>query len=169
MAVIQGKRIIYLYRLLSKSTAGDATGIMFTTENSTSISNDTDTTQTKSGAVTTSQGAEISISATAIASTDSKDVLEDLKTACKNGEIVEIWEVNLDEKGTGESASKYKATYYQGICNSYELSSSSDDHAEASVEFGINGTGADGYATVTDEQIDAATYVYKDVTKEVGA
>ena len=169
MSVIQGNRIIYLYRLLSKATTDDGTGLMFTTENSTSVSNDTDTTQTKSGAVTTSQGAEITISGTAIASTDSMDLLDDLKSACKTGEIVEIWEVNLDVKGTGNDASKYKATYYQGICSSYELSSSSDDHAEASVEFGINGTGADGFATVTDEQIDAATFVFKDVAKEVGA
>ena len=47
----------------------------------------------------------------------------------------------------------------------FELSSNSEDHAEASLDFGIEGKGVDGYATVTDEQQELAAYVFKDTSK----
>ena len=94
-----------------------------------------------------------------------------LESAIDSGEKVEIWEVNLDKKGTESNVDKYAAKYYQGYVTSFELSSNSEDHAEASLDFGIEGTGADGFATVTDEQQELASYVFKDTTKEteVGA
>ena len=47
-----------------------------------------------------------------------------------------------------------------------ELSSNSEDHAEYSIDFAIEGKGADGFATVTDEQQEIADYVFKDTVKE---
>ena len=37
---------------------------------------------------------------------------------------------------------------------------------EVSLTFGANGNGADGYASLTKEQEEIASYVFKDVTAE---
>ena len=93
------------------------------------------------------------------------DTLYDsVKKAVKEGSIVEVWEVNLDEKGTDTNADKYKATYYQGYITEVELSSPSDDFAELSITYGANGSGADGYATLSKEQQEIAEYAFKDTS-----
>ena len=46
------------------------------------------------------------------------------------------------------------------------ISSEAEGVVEVDLTFGANGNGADGYATVTKEQQEVASYVYKDVTKE---
>ena len=56
---VQGKRIVYLYRLLSKETSTSAANIAFTTENENTMSQDADTTQTKDGAIRTPGGIEV--------------------------------------------------------------------------------------------------------------
>ena len=91
-----------------------------------------------------------------------------IEKALDDGEKVEIWEVNLDKKGTDTNTGKFAAKYFQGYVTSFELTSNSEDHAEASLDFGIEGKGVDGYATVTDEQQEIAAYVFKD-TKKTGA
>ena len=78
-----------------------------------------------------------------------------------NDEILEIWEVNLDEETTG---GKFKARYFQGYMTEFSLTSSAEEHAEYSTTFGINGNGVKGEATVTTEQQEAAAYVFKDTT-----
>ena len=47
MSAIQGKRIIYLYRILKDAATDDATALAFTTENERTKSRDADTTETK--------------------------------------------------------------------------------------------------------------------------
>lgn len=44
---VQGKKIIYLYRLLKEAKTANASGIAFTTENGRTKSKDADTTATK--------------------------------------------------------------------------------------------------------------------------
>jgi len=162
MAVIQGKRIVYLYRLLSEAAENAATAIAFSTENSTSKSRDSDTVSTKSGTIRVPQDVEVEISTTALFASENDEMIGKLDTAIDDGAVVEIWEVNLDKPGTDTNVGKYSAKYYQGYVTSLELSSNSEDHAEYSLEFAINGTGAKGYATVSDEQQELASYVFKD-------
>ena len=106
------------------------------------------------------------ISTTALFASENDEMIGKLESAIDSGEKVEIWEVNLDKKGTESNESKYAAKYYQGYVTSFELSSNSEDHVEASLDFGIEGTGADGFATVTDEQQELASYAFKDTTVE---
>lgn len=171
MSVIKGKRIIYLYRILKDAATKTATAIAFSTENSRTKSRDSDTVSTKDGTIRVPGEVEVEISTTAIFASENDEMIGKLEGAIDSGEKVEIWEVNLDKKGSESDASKYAAKYYQGYVTSFELSSNSEDHAEASLDFGIEGTGADGFATVTDEQQELASYVFKDTTKEtaVGA
>lgn len=163
--IVQGKRIIYLFRCYDDAKTEDATVVAFATESERSVSKDADTTATKSGSIRTPALAEIEITSTAILAKG--DTLKDkLESAMLNDKLVECWEVNLDEEGTGENANKYKSKYYQGYVTELTLTANAEDATEVEITFGANGNGSDGYATVTDSQKETASYVFKDVTRE---
>lgn len=160
---VSGKKIAYLYRLLKDAATLDATHVAFTTENSVSYSRDADVTETKDGAVRTAGATEIEISTTALLAVGD-EMIGKMKNALITGEKVEIWKVNLAEKGSGET--KFKATYYQAYVTEFEESSSAEDHVECTLSFGVEGTGADGEATVSTEQQEMIElYGFKDTTK----
>lgn len=165
MSVIKGNRIIYLYRLLKESATTDAVGIAFTTENSRSKSRDADTVSTKDGVIRVPGDVETEITTTAIFSSEGDEMIGKLESAVDSGEKVEVWEVNLDKPGTQTNADKYAAKYYNAYVTEFELSSNSEDHAEASLTFAVDGNGADGFATVTDVQQAIADLAFKDTTK----
>ena len=165
MGVIKGNRIIYLYRILKDAATDDATAVAFTTENSKSKSRDSDTVTTKDGTIRFPGEVETEISTTALFASENDAMIDKLEKALDDGDKVEIWEVNMDKPGTSDNASKFAAKYFQGYVTGFELSSNSEDHAEASLDFGIEGKGVDGYATVTDEQQELAAYVFKDTSK----
>ena len=168
MSAIQGKRMIYLYRILKDAATVDATALAFTTENERTKSRDADTTETKDGPIRTPGALETEITTTAIFSSESDEMITKLEKAVDDSEKVEIWEVNLDKPGTSDNVGKFAAKYFQGYVTEFGSTSSAEDHAEASLTFGIEGTGADGYATVSDEQQEIASYVFAD-TEKTGA
>ena len=83
-----------------------------------------------------------------------------------SNQLIECWEVNLDEPGTEADANKYKAKYYQGYITELDITVNAEDAAEVEITYGANGNGASGYATVSDDQKEIASYVFKDVVKE---
>lgn len=160
---VHGKKLVYLFRVKDDEATEDGTVLAFTTENSISISKDSDTTATKDGAIRTPGEAEIEISATAILAVG--DTMYDkLKAAMLEDKLIEIWEANLAEPAeSGEN--KFKGTYYQGYLTEFEKSSSAEDFVECSTTFAVNGTGADGDVTVSTEQQAVADYVFTDSQK----
>ena len=162
---VQGKNIVYLFRPLSKAATADAVAMAFVTENEKSKSKDADTVATKDGSIRIPGATEIEITATALL-TKGDTLIADLEAAMDNDEIIEIWEANLDEAGTAEGT--FKGTYYQGYLTEFTLTSSAEEHAEYETTFAINGNGAKGDVTVTAEQQEVATYVFKD-TQKTGA
>lgn len=162
---LQGKQLIYLFRIRSKATEEAATVIAFQTEGERTASKDADSTATKDGSIRTPGVAEIEISVTSIMAVGDVGV-NALETAMLDDELVECWEVNRAEKGTSDDADKYKAKYYQGYITEVSISASAEDMVEASITFGANGNGKDGYATLSAEQEAAADYVFKDTTQE---
>lgn len=159
---VQGKNIIYLFRVLSEEATADAVAMAFTTENERSKSKDADVTATKDGSIRTPGATEIEISATAVLA-KGDTLAEKLEAAMDADGLIEIWEVNLEAPGTSEG--KFKGTYYQGYLTEFTLSSSAEEHAEYECTFAINGNGAKGDVTVSAEQQEIATYVFKDATK----
>lgn len=159
---IQGKKIMYMFRVLGDASTTDATALAFTTENERSKSKDSETTMTKDGSIRTPGAAEIEITATALL-IKGDTMTEKLEQAMDDDELVECWEINLEEAGTG--ANKFKATYYQGYVTEFTLTSSAEEHAEYSITYGANGSGAKGEATVSEEQQEIANYVFTDTTK----
>ena len=160
---VQGKSIIYLFRVLGETAA--ATAMAFTTENERSKSKDADVTATKDGSIRTPGAAEIEISATAIL-VKGDDLAEKLEAAMDSDTLIEIWEANLEKQGT--TSGTFKGTYYQGYLTEFTLTSSAEEHAEYECTFSINGSGAKGDVTVSAEQQEVASYVFTD-TKATGA
>lgn len=163
---VQGKRFIYLYRRLANAATTSAMAIAFVTENSRTKSKDADTTATKDGSIRTPGASEIEISSTSILA-KGDTLYAELEEAMDNDEIIEIWEVNLDEQAEG-GTNKFKGTYYQGYLTEFELTSSAEEHVEVATTFAVNGTGAKGDVTVSAEQQEMANYVFTD-TNETGA
>ena len=162
---VQGKQIIYLFRVLSKEATTDAVAMAFTTENERNKSTDFEATETKDGSVLTPGAMEHELTATAILATGDT-MADDLEDACDNHELIEIWEANLAEPGATEGT--FKGRYMQGYLNEFSLATEAEGHAEYSTTFAINGAGAKGDVTVTKEQQAVAAYVFKD-TQKTGA
>lgn len=158
---VQGKKIIYLFRRFADAATKAGTVMAFTTENERTMSKDSDTTATKDGSINTPGALEHELSATAILAVGDT-MANDLEDALANGDLMEIWEVNLEEVGATDGT--FKGLYMQGYLTEFSLSSGAEDHAEYSTSFAINGTGARGDVTVSEEQQEMAAYVFKDAT-----
>ena len=161
---VSGKKIVYLFRPLNMAATKDAAILAFTTENGRTKSRDADSTETKDGPIRTPGAMEQEITATALLAKD--DILiKQLEGAMDNGQIIEIWEANLDENANEGEANLFKGKYFQGYLTEFEQTSNAEDFVECSLTFGINGKGVSGDVTVTMEQQEIASYVFKDTTK----
>lgn len=160
---VSGKKIVYLYRVKEDAATDDGTNIAFVTDNSRSISVDNDTVTTKDGTIHTPGDPEIEIESTSILSkTDT--IISKLEAAMLENKLLQIWEANLDAPVTGED-DKFDGVYYEGYLTSFEKSSSAENYVECSLTFSINGKGAPGEVTVTQEQQEVADYVFVDTPK----
>ena len=159
---VQGKDIVYLFRVLKDAATNGATVMAFTTENERTTSKDADAVATKDGSIRVPSATEIEITATALLAVGD-EIAEKLEDAMYNDELIEIWEVNLAEPAGTDG--KFKGRYYQGYLTEFSLSSSAEEHAEYSTTFAINGTGAKGDVTVSKEQQEIASYVFADTNK----
>lgn len=163
---VQGRKLVYLYRVAKNEATKDGTQIAFTTENERTKSKDADSTATKDGSIRTPGTAEVEITATSILS-KGDEFIDELEEAMDNDDLIELWEANLDEPADA-GGNKFKGTYFQGYLTEISRSSSAEDFVEVSLTFGINGDGAKGDVTVSAEQQEMAAYVFKD-TKKTGA
>lgn len=163
---VQGKKLVYLFRLLKNAATKSGVTLAFTTENERTKSKDSDATETKDGPIQTPGATEQEINFTSILAVGDEMVGE-LEDALDNGDIVEIWEANLAEPVEG-GENKFKGRYFQGLVTEISLTSSAEEYVEASGTFAINGTGAKGEVTVSAEQQEIANYVFKD-TQSTGA
>lgn len=163
---VQGLKMVYLFRAMSKAATKDGTILAFTTENGITYSKDSDSTATKDGSIRTPGAVETELTATALLA-KGDTTYDDLKKAMIDNELIEIWEANLAEPAeTGTN--KFKGTYFQGYLSELEKTSNAEDYVEVSTTFAINGSGVDGDVTVSVEQQEVAAYVFAD-TQKTGA
>lgn len=160
---VQGKKVIYLYRLASEASSEDAVMLAFTTENSRTKSKDADSTITKDGSIRTPGAAEVEITATSILA-KGDTMINKLEDAMDADQLIEIWEANLEEPAD-EGENKFVGMYFQGYLTEFEKTSSAEDFVECSLTFGINGSGVRGNVTVSAEQQEIAAYVFTDTSK----
>ena len=131
----------------------------FVTENGRTKSRDADTTATKDGSVRTPGAVETEITCSSLMAKGDK-MIDKLEDALDSNELIEIWEANLEEPGTGTN--KFKGMYFQGYLTEFEKTSNAEDSVELSLTFGVNGAGVRGDVTVTKQQQEMASYVFKD-------
>lgn len=158
---VRGKDIIYLFRRESKAATSAAVAMAFSTENERTKSKDYDSVATKDGNILTEGNTEEEITATAILA-KGDTLADEFEEAMDNGEIIEVWEVNLAEPAGTEG--KFKGRYFQSKLSEFTLSSNAEDHAEYSTTFKVNGKGVKGDVTVTEAQQEIAALVFKDTT-----
>lgn len=163
---VQGRKLVYLYRIKSEAATTSGTTLAFTTENGRTKSKDADSTATKDGSIRTPGTAEVEITATSILA-KGDEMIDKLEDAMDNDELLEIWEANLEEP-TATGDNKFKGMYFQGYITELEKTSSAEDFVECSLTFGINGSGVRGDVTVTTQQQEMANYVFTD-TPQTGA
>lgn len=163
---VQGKRLVYLFRILKDAATSAGALLAFTTENTRTKSKDGDTTVTKDGSIRTSGAVEQEVSATTLLAKDD-EMIGKLEDAMDNDELIEIWEVNLDAPAA-DGENKFAGRYFQGYLTEIEYSSSAEDFVEVSMTYGINGAGVKGDVTVSAEQQEMANYVFAD-TAATGA
>ena len=159
---VKGQKIIYLYRKYSGRTTGAAASVAYTSENSKSISANNDAINTKDGVFRTAGTPATTVNTTAYFK-KGDTAIEDLKDALLNSDLMEIWEVNLEEAGSTEG--KYKGTYFQGYVASFDETSAAEDWVQADISFAINGKGATGDCTVSQSIIDETSYTFADTTQ----
>lgn len=160
---VQGKRIVYLYRVHSEAATADGTTLAFVTENSRTKSKESESTVTKDGSIATPGAIEQEISSTSIMAKGDA-MIERLEDALDNGELLDIWEANLDEPVEGND-NKFKGRYFQGYLTEFEQTASAEEFVELSHTFAINGAGVRGEVTVSAAQQEMANYVFADTTK----
>lgn len=163
---VQGKKIVYLYRIEREAATENARNLAFTTENGRTKSKDADSTATKDGSIRTPGTAEVEITATAILA-KGDPMIDKLEDALDNDELIEIWEANLSEPAA-EGENKFKGMYFQGYLTELEITSSAEDFVECSLTFGVNGSGKRGNVEVSADQQEMADYVFSD-TQKTGA
>ena len=159
---VQGKKLVYLYRILSEAAKEDGTTLAFTTENGRTKSKDADSTATMDGSIRTPGAAEVEITATSILKKGDK-LIDKLEKALDEDSLIEIWEANLMEPAA-DGNNKFKGKYFQGFLTEIEYTANADEFVEVSLTFGINGTGEDGDITITTSQKEQA-YAFADTPK----
>lgn len=162
---VQGKRIVYFFRRLADAKTKAGMIMAFTTENERTMSSDNDTVATKDGSVNSPGALEHELSATALLALDEngETMAQTMEDALANGDLIEVWEANLDAAGDG--VNQFKGKYFQGYLTEWSLSTNAEDHAEYTTNIALNGAGERGDITVTEEQQAAATYAFRDVSK----
>lgn len=163
---IKGINVFLLFRKLAEAENTEAKRLAFQTEHDRNIEADSSNTVTKDGNVNVPGVATVEMSAKSILA-QGDTLQEDLEKAVIDGSLYEIWEITKTENEDVEvlvkaaETKKYPATYYQGYIKSTSSTFGAEDLTELSIGLAINGTGAKGMATVTEEQSQVIQYAFR--------
>ena len=160
-----GIELILLFRDLEEAATKPATKMAFQTEHEMEAERDSDSTETKDGAVTTSAsvGEELTITTIMGRNDPTADFLEE---AFYDNKTIEVWEIDRLNKN---EAGLYKAEYRQGKLTSFSKTASAEDPVELEFGFVTNGKRQKGYTPLSKEQEEVAQYVFRDTEVYKGA
>ena len=158
---IRGANRIMLVRPFSLRTNQEAGRLMFQTNHELSRTRDSESTITKDGNIQSLSEVVVELSLTTLMA-HGDEVREELEKAFLDGGLIEFWDINKTEPVVGDN--QFPATYYQGYITEWSESAGAEDSVEISISAAINGSGAQGNATLTVEQIEAVTYQFADTT-----
>jgi len=164
---VQGVDKILMFRMLKDAASQKAAKLALQTKHTLKYDRKTNTTQTKDGALNSTDGLETKLTIEAVATRDELNLM--LEKSVIDGEVVEIWEIDYGAGpvASGPNAGKYQALYMQGLLGSWEAPSNVGEFTTISTEAVINGKPQEGFATVTEEQQEEIQYAFKDVAVEI--
>ncbi|MGW7931877.1 phage major tail protein, TP901-1 family [Staphylococcus xylosus] len=166
MKMKHGNERLILFRKLGQKI--DASKLLYLTEYGLSHEADSDTENTMDGSYTTGGSVESSLSGTAkLAYGDT--FADEIEDAVVDRIAYEAWEIESKIPGTGENANKFKAKYFQGYHNKFELKAEVDGVDEYEYEYAVSGRFQRGYATLPEtvtKKINASGYRFHNTTKD---
>lgn len=159
--VLFGKQKILLFRRKADETAGmDAARLVFQQDHTFTYSRSLDRIVTKDGVVVKVGGLESEVSIDAIQSKDDPTATM-LKDSVKNGEMLELWEVTVDETLKNEEG-KYPAVYCQGYLDSWEVGANAEDEGTVSSTFIVEKVPQEGFTALPDGVEEAVQYAFQE-------
>lgn len=158
-AMLEGKNKILLFRML-KDADKEAAKLSFQKSHTFDFTRDADAIVTKDGTIRKLNDLESEVTGIEAVQAKEDPVATMLLDALFDGEKLELWEVTVDEDLKEED--KYPAIYCQGYLTSWSTDNGAEDEATYSGDFAIELIPQFGFATLTEEQQEAAQYAFKD-------
>ena len=156
----RGANRIMLMRPFSLRTETGAGRLAFQTSHERSMSRDAESTITKDGNINSLSELEVEYSMTTLFA-HNDPVREKMYEAFLNGELVELWDIDKTAPVIA-NGSQYPATYFQGYLTEWGESAGAEDSIEISLSMAINGSGIEGAATLTEDQVTVVQYQFAD-------
>lgn len=159
--MMEGKNKILLVRNLKNAEQEEAKKPLYQTSHSFSLSRDADGIITKDGTIVKLGELEGEFSGIEGIVSKGAEVLTIIQDSILNGEMLEIWEVAIDEDLVDDNG-KYPAIYARGFMTDWELEAGAEDEAPYSGDFKIEQVPQFGYATVDANLAEEVQYAFKD-------
>ncbi len=153
---LHGKDTFLFIRKLKDAKTSEGKLIPFQTSLSFGPSRDSDTTQTKSGPVTTAGGIETDLSVDFINNTSA--IVDALQDSLFDGDELEFWIVYTGRKN---AQGQYFSFYGRAIVSEDSNDNDVDDLSTREISFGVDGTPKRGWTTLPQSAQEAIEYVYR--------
>ena len=153
---LHGKDTFLFVRKLKDAKTAEGKLIPFQTSLTFDMSRDSDTTQTKSGPVTSAGGIETELSVELVNNTS--DILDALQDSFLSGDKLEFWIIYAGRKN---AQGQYFSFYGRAIVSEDSNDNDADDLSTREVSFGVDGTPKRGWTTLPQSAQEAIEYVYR--------
>lgn len=153
---IQGKDVFLFVRKLKDAKTAEGKLIPYQTSLSFDPSRDSDSTQTKSGVVTTSAAIETDLSVEFVNNTSA--IADALHDSLFDGDELECWIVNAGRKN---ASGQYYSFYLRATVSEDSNDNDPDDLSTREVSFAVNGTPKRGWTKLPQSAMEQLEYAYR--------
>ncbi|TGY53639.1 phage major tail protein, TP901-1 family [Ligilactobacillus murinus] len=153
---LHGKDTFLFVRKLKDAKTAEGKLIPFQTSLTFDMSRESDTTQTKSGPVTSAGGIETELSVELVNNTSA--ILDALQDSLLSGDKLEFWVIFAGRKN---AQGQYFSFYGRAIVSEDSNDNDADDLSTREISFGVDGTPKRGWTTLPQSAQEAIEYVYR--------
>lgn len=159
-----GRDKILYFRLLEEAGQKGAAKLALQVEHTLNEERSSDTKATKDGQIVTQGNLTTTLEITAVSTLD--EVNKMLYRAFREGLMLEIWEVNLNDKREAEDT--FGAKYMRGKLASWSLPANVEDTVDISTTVNVEGTPQEGKVKVDKQTQTKIAYAFRDLEKVIG-
>jgi TP901-1 family phage major tail protein len=156
LQVLQGIDKVVYYRKLADAATKEGHLLPYQTTHTFDPSKNTDSTATKSGAVSTAASVETDFEQEFIDSTDA--IADGFYDSLFNDETLEVWIVSLKRKNT---TGQLFSWYFRAKVQEDENDNDADDNSTRDVTFTVDGTPKRGWLTLPDGAQEEIDYIFR--------